>query len=228
MLSPTRHLVLSRVALVLAVALTASRVDGVALYDRAQQNRALVAAVIDDDPATVAVLLKHGADSNLVLDSSRVKLLASETYISRTLPGRRRGSYSCSILHLASEVSLPMAADADAVYDGIRHNTEIVDLLLEHGAHVNSRDRLGRTALMLAAWRLRLGNVRQLLQRGADPSVVDTWGDSASSKLLWTGWEFPNYEGTNRIGMRRILDEAVARRREMLSHGSAIVFDSRQ
>jgi Ankyrin repeats (many copies) len=48
--------------------------------------------------------------------------------------------------------------------------------LLDHGAPVDARDELGRTALMLAAAQGRLDVVRLLLERGADPNAADNAG----------------------------------------------------
>jgi hypothetical protein len=50
--------------------------------------------------------------------------------------------------------------------------------LLDHGAPVDARDELGRTALMLAAGQGRLDMVRLLLERGADPNAADNAGQT--------------------------------------------------
>ncbi|KAM4770886.1 uncharacterized protein WCC33_002658 [Rhinophrynus dorsalis] len=54
-----------------------------------------------------------------------------------------------------------------------------MQLLLEKGAEVNSRDRAGRTALSYSCERGHLQEVKTLVQHGADPELPDLWGNTA-------------------------------------------------
>ncbi|OCT77731.1 hypothetical protein XELAEV_18028826mg [Xenopus laevis] len=54
-----------------------------------------------------------------------------------------------------------------------------LQLLLDKGAEVNSRDRAGRTALSYSCERGHLAEVKTLVQHGADPELPDLWGNTA-------------------------------------------------
>jgi ankyrin repeat protein len=58
-------------------------------------------------------------------------------------------------------------------------DTTAVKLLLEHGADINAEDRSGKTPLMVAAARGRLGVLKVLLREGADVRKVDIQGKTA-------------------------------------------------
>lgn len=59
--------------------------------------------------------------------------------------------------------------------------TEIVELLLAHGADIDARTSNDSTALMLTAREGHERLARLLLERGADPRPTNDWGDSALS-----------------------------------------------
>ena len=83
-------------------------------------------------------------------------------------------------------------------------HTEIVALLLEHGADINGRSRDGGTALHSAAFLGRIETVKLLLEKGADANLQSNIGGTAmdGAKL---DWEFTKAI----IGMIRIeVDEA--------------------
>ena len=83
-------------------------------------------------------------------------------------------------------------------------HTEIVELLLEHGADVNTKSRDGSTALHAAAFLGRVETVKFLLEKGADTTLRNGMGSTAidGAKLDWTFTK-------GIIGMLRIeVDEA--------------------
>ena len=55
-----------------------------------------------------------------------------------------------------------------------------MDVLLKHGAKVNSLDGLGQTALHRVAQQGNMQACRLLLQYGADPSIVSLQGYTAA------------------------------------------------
>ena len=67
-------------------------------------------------------------------------------------------------------------------------HTEIVALLLEHGADVNAKSRDGGTALHAAAFLGRVETVKFLLEKGADTTLRNNMGGIAidGAKLDWT------------------------------------------
>ena len=66
-------------------------------------------------------------------------------------------------------------------------HTEIVALLLEHGADVNARSKDGGTALHAAAFLGRVETVKLLLDKGADTTLRHKMGGTAidGAKLNW-------------------------------------------
>ena len=66
-------------------------------------------------------------------------------------------------------------------------HTEIVALLLEHGADVNAKSRDGGTALHAAAFLGRVETVKLLLEKGADTTLENNMGSTAieGAKLNW-------------------------------------------
>ena len=66
-------------------------------------------------------------------------------------------------------------------------HTEIVALLLEHGADVNARSKDGGTALHAAAFLGRVETVKLLLDKGADTTLRHKMGSTAidGAKLNW-------------------------------------------
>ncbi|KAJ7396999.1 hypothetical protein BTVI_139429 [Pitangus sulphuratus] len=58
-------------------------------------------------------------------------------------------------------------------------HTEVCKYLLDHGADINTRDKNGRTALMMACEVGNLNMVDAFLRRGAHVSLVDVFGQNA-------------------------------------------------
>lgn len=60
---------------------------------------------------------------------------------------------------------------------------ECLHLLVERGADVNIKSKLGRTAIFYGLDAFALDEVNYLLDHGANPDVVDVYGNSFASKL---------------------------------------------
>jgi ankyrin repeat protein len=65
-------------------------------------------------------------------------------------------------------------------------NTMVVELFLQAGMNVNTKNADGQTALMLAAYTGHIDTVKLLLKHGAYINVIDKFGDSA---LSWAAAE---------------------------------------
>ena len=65
-------------------------------------------------------------------------------------------------------------------------NTKVVELFLQAGMDVNTKNADGQTALMLAAYSGHTDTVKLLLKHGAFINVIDKFGDSA---LSWAAAE---------------------------------------
>ena len=66
-------------------------------------------------------------------------------------------------------------------------HTEIVAVLLEHGADINVKSRDGSTALHAAAFLGRAETAKLLLEKGADTTLRNNMGGTAieGAKLNW-------------------------------------------
>jgi ankyrin repeat protein len=67
-------------------------------------------------------------------------------------------------------------------------DAQAVRSFLEQGVDVNSRDKIGRTALMYAASYARAEVVELLLQNHANSFVKDVWGQTASTLTDHQEW----------------------------------------
>ena len=68
-------------------------------------------------------------------------------------------------------------------------SADVVSLLLQHGAPVNTRLPGGQTPLMLAAIRANQGAVERLIAAGADPNVPDAQGHTPLMVVCRSGHE---------------------------------------
>ena len=90
-------------------------------------------------------------------------------------PALSSGARSMSADRVSASLGPPVAPLLSAVAAGdIAQATG----LLDHGAAVDARDELGRTALMLAVALDRPDIIRLMLDRGADPNAVDNAGQT--------------------------------------------------
>lgn len=94
-----------------------------------------------------------------------------------------RPSYLRALLDAGLDADA-VAGDRPLLFDAVEApDTGLAALLLERGARIDRRDRLGNTALMHALTYMRLDTVDWLLDRGADPDFVNINGVSFAGQL---------------------------------------------
>lgn len=162
----------------------------------------------------VGPLLAHGANTN-VLTNERVSLLMSsalngDNEITDML--LRKGAdpnaqdtkgtsvlmYACSANQTPLvDFSLAGSREYGMFATALSHaDSDTISLLLRSGAHVNARDRKGRTALMYAARPHFVDAVKLLLHHGANVNARDTEGRTA------LGWSL-SYNSSLRAMLKR-------------------------
>jgi ankyrin repeat protein len=129
--------------------------------ERPRLNRALLQAARRGSAARIRSLLAGGADLNVRSPIPPFRVCST---------GEDEARDWTPLMH--------------AAYAG---NTDVVELLLAHGAPVDARDDVGSTALILAARKGRLPVVRRLLVHGADVNATDCGGSTALIGAAWTG-----------------------------------------
>jgi ankyrin repeat protein len=122
------------------------------------------------------ILLDSGADVNrasafgdtaLYYAAYTGNITCVKLLLERGANPNARGFCEKPMLGLVIESAYPLA------------DCEIIKLLLEHGADVNSIDLQGITPLMHAAWRASVDVIQLLLERGADSTIKDNYGRTA-------------------------------------------------
>lgn len=92
-----------------------------------------------------------------------------------------------------AKVNVRSSAGTPAIHSAVGRSVEIVRLLLDAGADINTPDRLQRTPLHIAVISKDLTMVKYLLSRGADPNRQDyarrtplyyTWGGSEDDREI--------------------------------------------
>lgn len=132
----------------------------------------LAQAVFDGNIEQVKTLLNKGADANTTMNA---------TY--QIAPnGSMKASFKVPIIGtLPQQTGTPLLSCA-----ALQGSTDIIKLLLDHGADVNRKDTHGQTPLILAAWQGDAEDVKLLLDKHADVTLRDATGKTA---LMWAQTE---------------------------------------
>ncbi len=160
------------------------------VFDRGRT--ALIAAAENGKGALLSSLLRHGADP-CVADSSGSTALHHACF-----NGHK------DVLERLRETSIDWDSRATANICGDRRemvialhiaaqteNFEILEYLLNEGlvSDINARTDAGETLLWVASWAGDSRNVSLLLSNGADPTLVDAYGDSAIHRAAQCGYK---------------------------------------
>jgi ankyrin repeat protein len=136
---------------------------------------ALILAAQNDQPEIVKLLLQNRAEPDME-DNNGWTALRMAAY---------HGSARCvQILADRSKTDLSRAL----LFAALAEHKDVVKILLDYGAEIDSRSSDGRTPLMLAASKGNKEIVSMLLQAGADPSLTDQTGATAESIALAKGF----------------------------------------
>lgn len=138
---------------------------GVDLVDEDGVTPLMVAArygVLDN----IKYLLQRGANANKMDNAGRTALFhAMRPNVNATIGAVRLLIASgADVNKCGSRAAAPLVAAASAPFD----NSELIALLVQHGAQVNQRGRHGKTALYCAIYSGHAGNVKALIDAGAD------------------------------------------------------------
>jgi ankyrin repeat protein len=136
---------------------------------------ALILAAQNDQPEIVKILLQNRADPDKE-DNHGWTALSTAAY---------HGSARCAqILADRSKTDLSRAL----LFAALSEHKDVIKILLDNGAEVDSRSPDGSTALILAASKGNKEIVNMLLQAGADPSVTAQSGATAESTAAAKGY----------------------------------------
>jgi ankyrin repeat protein len=168
----------------------------------------VMVATLSYDAESIERLLAHGADPDLpnVFQITPLMAAAGMSGTGRANgPGGQRGDIQARAIPVI-DLLLDAGAKVNAQVTDSRTYTAKLD------TYVQGRDNEGRTALMAAA---ELGwnrVVEHLLQRGADPSIVDAAGNTAldlARRPAPSGPQAPSAEGTDRAATAALLEAAL-------------------
>jgi len=139
----------------------------------------LHAAIFDNKPGMVEVLLDHGANFNAKDTSGSTPLHEAVEKGDANLVGL--------LLHHGAAVNVTdRAGRTPLLIAAFRDNTSVARLLLDHGATVNVRDNAGRTPLSEAVVNGDAELVGLALARGAEVNVKDPYD---RTPLHWAAFE---------------------------------------
>ena len=153
-----------------AVALLLDRGANVNAADHAHAQTALMWAVLENHVDVVKLLLARGADVN----AHTTVTIPQGEYV----PARAGGASGAGIIR---QRALPTAEGGMtpllfAVRDG---NTDMVRLLLDHGADINQSSGNHTSPLIIALLNGQVGLATELLAKGADPNAADDYHRAA-------------------------------------------------
>jgi len=141
----------------------------------ADGTTALILAAQNDQPDIVKILLQNRADPDKE-DNNGWTALSTAAY---------HGSARCvQILADRSKTDLTRGL----LFATLSEHKDVVKILLDYGAEVDSRSGDGRTPLILAASKGNKDIVNMLLLAGADPSLTDQSGATAESTAVAKGF----------------------------------------
>ena len=136
---------------------------------------ALILAAQNDQPEIVKILLQNRADPDKE-DNNGWTALSTAAY---------HGSARCAqILADRSKTDLSRAL----LFAALSEHKDVIKILLDNGAEVDSRSPDGSTALILAASKGNKEIVNMLLQAGADPALTAQSGATAESTAAAKGF----------------------------------------
>lgn len=157
----------------------------------------LVQAAIMNNTELIDILLENGADLELQDANSRTPLLA---YLHEVHIGQIEGNYPPNmetqitqiVNHLLQKGANINAKDKDGedimFYAVKSNNTPLIELLLNTYAYdLNTRNTLGETPLFIAAQN-QPALVPMLLQKGANPKVMDSKGRTPAIAAVEMGY----------------------------------------
>ncbi len=126
---------------------------------------------------TMETLLSSGMDPDLTDQYGKTPLYYAVSFNQKQM-----------VTLLLDHHANPNASDQPLLCAVDRGNLSIVDLLLQAGAHINTKAKDGRTALQLAAIGNQLDLIRHLMEKGADVNARDNEGTSPLDEAVWRGY----------------------------------------
>ncbi|KAN0137936.1 Ankyrin repeat-containing domain protein [Lactarius tabidus] len=127
--------------------------------------------------SAVPFLLNHGADVN-----ARRKDLSTPLHLATTL-GNFDQVVDVNSRKVSSEAPLRLVQKSTSTRSG-GNRANLVQLLLEHGANVDSRDEKDATTLHYASLMRDLNVAQMLLDHGANVNAEDNWGRTPLHRVL--------------------------------------------
>ena len=121
---------------------------------------------------TVEAIIEHGADVNAMNSRGQTALWFA------CVDGQN--SFVKILLDRAAEPNIADKCDDSCLHAAIRGqcDTETIQKIVDHGAHVNTVNKNGATPLLLACSAAQPGAVTLLLKAKADPNIADNDGDA--------------------------------------------------
>ncbi|MDQ7785136.1 MAG: ankyrin repeat domain-containing protein [Desulfomonilaceae bacterium] len=141
----------------------------------------LIEAAMSGDVVKVRRLVANGADVNYANRLGVTPLMVAAQW-------NRPNIVSFLLSKHADVETKENSSGCNAlIFACVSGNSDIVGLILAHGAHVNSTNRDGRTALMTASFRGAIAVVKVLLSHGAHIDAVDRFGATPLTEASMAG-----------------------------------------